>query len=493
MPVRSFDRITIPAPCDADWDSMVGNDQVRFCEHCSLQVTDLSAMTRQGAMRLVARSQGRLCVRFIQRPGGGILTRTVPQKLYRISRRVSRLAAGAFTATLSLASAAAQTPGPKTALAGATQITQETQQDRNRAHESTTGLWGTVVDPMGAVVPGAAVKLTNNDTGTEHTGTSSDTGEYSFQSLPSGTYTLSVWRAGFAALEIKDISLGANSNEHLNATLEVGAITLGGAIAIVEPEEPLVKAAFDENLDEVKQLAFSSPDVNVRDKYTDMTALDQAVEKGNLEIVRTLVLAGARVNLKNKSGRTALMYLRDSATTELVFELLSAGARVNARDESGDTALMNAASLSTCAAVKVLIEAGAKLDLKDADGKTALMFAAANDDPRIAKLLIDAGAALNAKEEDGKTALMIAAEEGDPETVKLLISFNAEINAKDDDGLTALMFAVSARDLDSVRALLNAGADVTFKDKEGKTALALARQNEQDEMVKLLESRGAPE
>src|SRR5260370_2750025 len=109
MPARSFDRITIPAPCEADWDSMVGNDQVRFCEHCSLEVTDLSAMTRQAAMRLVARSQGRLCVRYIQRPDGGIFTRTLPEKLHRIGRRVSRIAAGAFTATLSLSSAAAQT------------------------------------------------------------------------------------------------------------------------------------------------------------------------------------------------------------------------------------------------------------------------------------------------------------------------------------------------------------------------------------------------
>jgi len=29
---RSFDRITIAAPCDADWEAMTGNDRVRFCE-----------------------------------------------------------------------------------------------------------------------------------------------------------------------------------------------------------------------------------------------------------------------------------------------------------------------------------------------------------------------------------------------------------------------------------------------------------------------------
>jgi len=109
MPVRSLDRITIPEPCNADWDSMVGNDQVRFCEHCNLHVKDLSAMTRQAAMRLVSRSQGRLCVRFIQRPDGSVLSKSAPEKLHRIGRRASRIAAGAFTASLSLSTAAAQT------------------------------------------------------------------------------------------------------------------------------------------------------------------------------------------------------------------------------------------------------------------------------------------------------------------------------------------------------------------------------------------------
>jgi len=89
--LRSLDQITIPKPCDADWDSMTGNEQVRFCEHCNLQVTDLSSMTRQQAMRLVEQSQGRLCVRFTQRPDGRLLTRKMPEKLYRISRRVSRI------------------------------------------------------------------------------------------------------------------------------------------------------------------------------------------------------------------------------------------------------------------------------------------------------------------------------------------------------------------------------------------------------------------
>ena len=86
---------------------MIGNDQVRFCEHCNLTVNDLSQLTRKRALRLVRASKGRLCIRYHSRPDGSLVTKSAPQKLYRIGRRASRIAAGAFSATLSLSSAAA--------------------------------------------------------------------------------------------------------------------------------------------------------------------------------------------------------------------------------------------------------------------------------------------------------------------------------------------------------------------------------------------------
>jgi ankyrin repeat protein len=490
--VRSFDRITIPAPCDANWDSMIGNEQVRFCEHCNLHVTNLSSLTRQEAMRLVARSEGRLCVRYIQRPGGGILTKQVSAKLYPITRRISRIAAGAFTATLSLSSAAAQTPTrtekPRT---GVEELAQGDRQDVAAAKGSAS-LSGVVMDPNDAVVAGATITLILSDSQREQTTSSSEAGEFSFSSLSQGEYTLTVSSPGFKRAQITSIQLCEGSNLRVDPKLELGAISMGGAVVIIAPAEPLVRAVFEDDLETVSRLAFSSS-VNVRDKSTNMTALEQAIENGNLEIVRILLLAGANAKTKNEAGRTPLMYLSENATTDIVRALLGAGAKVNARDESGGTALMNVASQAKYGVVKELIEAGAKIDVEDADGKTALMFAATNEDPKIAKLLIDSGARINVKAHDGKTALMFAADEGDPETVKLLISFSADINEKDDDGKTALMFAASTTDAVSVEALLNAGADLTAKDKDGKTALALAREGSQKEIVKLLESRGAPE
>ena len=63
-PKHFLKNLTVPSPCTADWDSMIGNDQVRFCEHCSLDVHNLSLMTRSQAERLIARVNGRLCVRY---------------------------------------------------------------------------------------------------------------------------------------------------------------------------------------------------------------------------------------------------------------------------------------------------------------------------------------------------------------------------------------------------------------------------------------------
>ena len=103
-------RLAVTSPCSQDWTTMIGNDQVRFCEHCSLNVHNISAMTRARALRFAAKSTGRICVRYYHNPDGLIATRTVSPRLYQLGRRVSRLAAGAFSATLTITGAVAQSP-----------------------------------------------------------------------------------------------------------------------------------------------------------------------------------------------------------------------------------------------------------------------------------------------------------------------------------------------------------------------------------------------
>ena len=84
-----LNHVDVAAPCKADWDQMIGSQQMRFCGQCNLNVYNLSGMTRDEAESLIARNEGRLCVRFYRRADGSILTRDCPVGLRAIRDRVS--------------------------------------------------------------------------------------------------------------------------------------------------------------------------------------------------------------------------------------------------------------------------------------------------------------------------------------------------------------------------------------------------------------------
>jgi len=82
-------NVRVASPCQADWDEMIGTERVRFCGQCSLNVYNLSAMTRDEAESLIAANEGRLCVRFYRRRDGSIITQDCPVGLRAVRARVS--------------------------------------------------------------------------------------------------------------------------------------------------------------------------------------------------------------------------------------------------------------------------------------------------------------------------------------------------------------------------------------------------------------------
>src|SRR6478672_8643886 len=63
---------------------------------------------------------------------------------------------------------------------------------------TTGGITGRVMDPQGAVVANATVKITNLGTQAETTLTSNDEGAYRFSNLQPGTYRVDVTAGSFA-------------------------------------------------------------------------------------------------------------------------------------------------------------------------------------------------------------------------------------------------------------------------------------------------------
>src|SRR5258705_549057 len=140
-----LDRISIAAPCSADWDSMPGSDRVRHCDQCNKNVYNLSEMTRRQAEALIREKEGQLCARLYRRADGSILTSNCPAGLRAIGRSVSRMAGAAMSAMMTVSSATAQIPF--------FQIPSAQEKD------SASSIMGTVQDPTGAMVAGALIRL----------------------------------------------------------------------------------------------------------------------------------------------------------------------------------------------------------------------------------------------------------------------------------------------------------------------------------------------
>ena len=71
------------------------------------------------------------------------------------------------------------------------------------------GINGTVTDQSNAVVPGASVEAIDAATGGSHKTITSSAGEFSFQDLPLGAYTVSVAASGFKAEKISGVTVTA--------------------------------------------------------------------------------------------------------------------------------------------------------------------------------------------------------------------------------------------------------------------------------------------
>lgn len=485
-----LEQISVPSPCSADWDSMIGNNRIRFCEHCNLNVHDLSAMTRNRAMRLVLNSRGRLCVRFLEAPNGG--PRTNVPKLIRISKRATRLAAGAFTCTISLASAAAAQTFPQQVetLAGAEQSLWP-QEQKSPSEVPSASVTGTAMDGKGHSLAGAVVTLKNRGSGVELIASADADGNYLFQSLQPGSYELTGRAEGYPEAKT-EISLTDNERRQINLRLSDEPLRFtGGVVVMRTPSHPLIAAAYKNDLDALKQQLFAGADADMIDRITSSTALDYAVENNNREMMQLLISARADVNGAGGKRGGALMFLREDATPELVLDLIAAGAQVNQQDEDGNTPLLNAAAMSNLNVIKTLVKSGARVDLVNHKRETPLMRASANDDPNLLKFLLRLGADVNARNDEGQTALLQAASSGKPELIKALLDAGAKVNVRDSDHQTPLLSAAAEDDSNVVKLLLDAGADIDARDKDGQTAVMIAASNAPANIVKLLIDAGA--
>jgi ankyrin repeat protein len=161
-------------------------------------------------------------------------------------------------------------------------------------------------------------------------------------------------------------------------------------------------------------------------------ALSAAAEWGAPETMRLILQKHPDVNRRTYSGNTALTLLADDDNFDPEQKdrdlaaaaglLIAAGADVNARDESGKSALMKAHH--DAGLVRALLKAGAKdLNAPDRTGNTPLMN---SESPLVSLELLKAGADPSLRNLGGNTALDIATSEKYRKTAPVLIKWLGE-------------------------------------------------------------------
>jgi len=113
-------------------------------------------------------------------------------------------------------------------------------------------LVGTILDKTGAVVPGARVEVTKTDTGVKYETVANEGGEYRFNNLPVGTYSVSASTPNFATTTINNFKIELNKTSTLQITLEIkGAVTsieVSGAAPALDTTTSQITTTFDQKL-----------------------------------------------------------------------------------------------------------------------------------------------------------------------------------------------------------------------------------------------------
>jgi Carboxypeptidase regulatory-like domain len=110
-------------------------------------------------------------------------------------------------------------------------------------------LVGTVLDRSAAVVPGARVEATRTDTGVKYETKANENGEYRFNNLPVGIYSVSASALNFATSTVNSTAVELNKTSTLQITLEVkGAMTtveVSGAPATLDTTTAQLQSTFE--------------------------------------------------------------------------------------------------------------------------------------------------------------------------------------------------------------------------------------------------------
>ncbi len=222
--IFDINSLRVAAPCPVPWETMTGDDRVRRCNECELNIFNISEMTADEVEGLVQSRDGRMCIRLYRRADGTVLTKDCPVGLRALQKRLGRYAAAAFASVLGLFSISyAQSTNSDPTAERATKI------DRTQAQKQECELVGTVLDPHGGMIPCVSITVYRNKEKTSLKTISDSKGNFSFNGLAEGTYRIYAKAGGFKKSLYEEVKVAKGEKVSLKMILDPGeaSVTVG--------------------------------------------------------------------------------------------------------------------------------------------------------------------------------------------------------------------------------------------------------------------------
>ena len=182
----------------------------------------------------------------------------------------------------------------------------------------------------------------------------------------------------------------------------------------------------------LKKVLTYRPDIETQ-RLDGKNILFDLVLYNDFETLRTIINYGVNLNIKDRNGKTPLMYMVEEGLKlnekrereqfiERLVNFLKYRVNVDIQDNEGRTVIHKAVIADDLTVVEKLLTKKADLSIKDMHGRTALHHTQWHGNYKIARWLIAAGADINQPDNSGFTLLNYAAIFGHARLVVALIA-----------------------------------------------------------------------
>lgn len=234
---------------------------------------------------------------------------------------------------------------------------------------------------------------------------------------------------------------------------------------------------------------FSTYDIKLKVAFVGSFLLCDAVSRGDLECVRSLIKRQRSVvlDMSLKESESLLRVATELAhPDDMVHMLLEAGLRVHEavgfdKFKGSDDVLVVGGNVAR----------DEEKHVEDVEHGKLIFEASRHGNVREVELLLRRGVNLNYRDHYGLTALHAAAFKGHKNVALMLSEVGLDLECEDDEGNVPLHMAVESGDIETVRVFVDKGVNLNAMNKRGVTPLYMARVWGYEDVCQLLVSKGA--